>query len=175
MFLWFSVNSWGRDKTQIIRSCRGESRRHDFYAWQNKILFLKFEKFRIPKQTRFRTFVLLLQPSTKPFDHGTSMAFKISRNQFRYALVQSENSGRSMTSTAASQSISFCFPVSADSERITLRISFFNRYASASLGAISNMRASLSASSSERFSMGFIRRHLDFLKYLRKPDESLPQ
>ncbi len=60
-------------KTQIIRSCRGVLPRHDFYAWQNKILFLKFEKFRIPKQTCFKTFVLLLQPSMKPFDHGTSM------------------------------------------------------------------------------------------------------
>ena len=49
------VNSWGRDKTQIIRSCRSESLRHDFYVWQNRILFLKFEKFRIPKQTRFKT------------------------------------------------------------------------------------------------------------------------
>ena len=75
------VNSWGRDKTQIIGSCRRETLRHDFYVWQNRILFLKFEKFRIPKQTRFRTFVLLLQPSMKPFDQGTSMEFRISWNQ----------------------------------------------------------------------------------------------
>ena len=38
--------------------------------WENKILFLKLRKFRIPKQTRFKTLVLLLQPSMKPFDHG---------------------------------------------------------------------------------------------------------
>ena len=78
---WLYVNSWGRDKTQIIGSCRSKSPRHDFYVWQNRILFLKFEKFRIPKQTLFRTFVLLLQPSMKPFDQGTSMEFRISWNQ----------------------------------------------------------------------------------------------
>ena len=53
---------------------------------------LKLEKLRMPKQTRFRTFVLLLHPSMKPLDQGTSMEFKISWNQLRYALVQSENS-----------------------------------------------------------------------------------
>lgn len=37
-----------------------------------------FRKFRIPKQTRLRTFVLLLQPSMKPLDQGTSMEFRIS-------------------------------------------------------------------------------------------------
>lgn len=31
----------------------------------------------MPKQTRFSTFVLLLQPSMKPFDHGTSMEYMI--------------------------------------------------------------------------------------------------
>ena len=46
------VNRWGRDKPQIIGLCRRESLRHDFYAWQNRRLFLKLEKFRIPKQTR---------------------------------------------------------------------------------------------------------------------------
>ena len=75
------VNSWSRDKTQIIGSCRSKSLRHDFYVWQKRILFLKLEKFCIPKQTRFRTFVLLLQPSMKPFDQGTSMEFRISWNQ----------------------------------------------------------------------------------------------
>ena len=30
----------------------------------------------MPKQTRFRTFVLLLHPSIKPFDQGTSMEFQ---------------------------------------------------------------------------------------------------
>ena len=42
------------------------------------VRFLKFRKFRIPKQTRLRTFVLLLQPSMKPLDQGTSMEFRIS-------------------------------------------------------------------------------------------------
>ena len=74
------VNSWGRDKTSDDRSCRRESLRHDFYVWQNRI-FLKFEKFRIQKQTRFKTFVLLLQPSMKPLDQETSMEFRISWNQ----------------------------------------------------------------------------------------------
>ena len=50
-----------------------------------------------------------------------------------------------MTSTAVSQSTSFGFPVLEESERITLRNSFFSRYASASLGTISNMRASSKA------------------------------
>lgn len=45
---------------------------------QKRIRFLKFRKFRIPKQTRLRTFVLLLQPSKKPLDQGTSMEFRIS-------------------------------------------------------------------------------------------------
>ena len=40
------ANSWGRDKTQIIELCRSKSLRHDFYVWQNRIRFLKFEKFR---------------------------------------------------------------------------------------------------------------------------------
>ena len=39
--------------------------RHDFYVRQKRILFLKLRKLRIPKQTRFRTLVLLLQPSQK--------------------------------------------------------------------------------------------------------------
>ena len=78
--IWLYVNSWGRDKTQIIGSCRSKSLRHDFYVWQNRI-FLKFEKFRIQKQTRFKTFVLLLQPSMKPLDQETSMEFRISWNQ----------------------------------------------------------------------------------------------
>ena len=78
-----------------------------------------------------------------------------------------------MTSTAVSQSTSFGFPVLEESECITSRNSFFRRYASASLGAISNMRASLSASSPESFSIGLIRRRLDLLKYLRNLDESL--
>ena len=52
-----------------------------FYVWQNRILFLKLQKLRIPKQTRFGTLVLLLQPSIKPFDHGTSIEFSISLNQ----------------------------------------------------------------------------------------------
>lgn len=56
-----------KNKYQVVSS--GNSR-HDFYAWENKILFLKLRKFRIPKQTRFKTLVLLLQPSMKPFDHG---------------------------------------------------------------------------------------------------------
>ena len=32
---------------------------------------------------------MLLQPSMKPFDQGTSIEFRISWNQLRYALVQS--------------------------------------------------------------------------------------
>ena len=40
------------------------------------------------------------------------MEFRISWNQLWYALVQWSNSGRSMTSTAVSQSISFVFPFS---------------------------------------------------------------
>ena len=51
--------------------------------WENKILFLKLRKFRIPKQPRFKTLVLLLQPSMKPFDHGTSMELRISSDQLR--------------------------------------------------------------------------------------------
>ena len=50
----------------------------DFYVLQNKTLFLKLLKFLIPKQTRFRTLVLLLQPSIKPLDQGTSIEFTIS-------------------------------------------------------------------------------------------------
>ena len=49
-----------------------------FYVLQNKTLFLKLLKFLIPKQTRFRTLVLLLQPSIKPLDQGTSIEFNIS-------------------------------------------------------------------------------------------------
>ena len=30
--LWLYVNSWGRDKTQIIGLCRRETLRHDFYV-----------------------------------------------------------------------------------------------------------------------------------------------
>ena len=37
--------------------------RHDFYVLQKRILFLKLEKLRIPYDTRFKTLVLLLQPS----------------------------------------------------------------------------------------------------------------
>ena len=69
-----------KNKYQVVSS--GNSR-HDFYAWENKILFLKLRKFRIPKQTRFKTLVLLLQPSMKPFDHGTSMELRISSDQLR--------------------------------------------------------------------------------------------
>ena len=69
-----------KNKYQVVS--RGNSR-HDFYAWENKILFLKLRKFRIPKQTRFKTLVLLLQPSMKPFDHGTSMELRISSDQLR--------------------------------------------------------------------------------------------
>ena len=29
---WLYVNSWGRDKTQIIGLCRRETLRHDFYV-----------------------------------------------------------------------------------------------------------------------------------------------
>ena len=69
-----------KNKYQVVS--RGNSR-HDFYAWEDKILFLKLRKFRIPKQTRFKTLVLLLQPSIKPFDHGTSMELRISSDQLR--------------------------------------------------------------------------------------------
>lgn len=31
VYYWLYVNSWGRDKTQIIGSCRSKSLRHDFY------------------------------------------------------------------------------------------------------------------------------------------------
>ena len=55
--------------------------RHDFHVWQKRILFLKLRKLRIPKQTRFKALVLLLQPSIKPFDHGTSIELRISLNQ----------------------------------------------------------------------------------------------
>ena len=30
VYYWLCVNSWGRDKTQIIGSCRSKSLRHDF-------------------------------------------------------------------------------------------------------------------------------------------------
>ena len=169
---WFYVNSWGREKANHLKQCRGDSR-HCFHVWQNRMRLLKLEKLRMPKQTRFRTFVLLLHPSIKPLDQGTSMEFKISWNQLRYALAQSENSGRSIASTVPSQSMSFGFPSADDLDRITSRNSFFSRYASASLGAISNIRASRSISSAESFSIGFIRRHLDFLKYFRNLEESL--
>lgn len=165
-FLRFYVNSWGREKVNHLKQCREDSR-HCFHAWQNRMRLLKLEKLRMPKQTRFRTFVLLLHPSIKPLDQGTSMEFKISWNQLRYALAQSENSGRSIASTVPSQSMSFGFPSTDDLDRITSRNSFFSRYASASLGAISNIRASRSISSVESLSIGFIRRHLDFLKYFR--------
>lgn len=134
----FYVNSWGREKANHLKQCRGDSRRC-FHMWQNRMRLLKLEKLRIPKQTRFRTFVLLLHPSMKPLDQGTSMEFKISWNQLRYALAQSENSGRSIASTVPSQSMSFGFPSTDDLDRITSRNSFFSRYASASLGAISNI------------------------------------
>ena len=166
VFLWFYVNSWGREKGNRLKRCR-EYSRHCFYVWQNRIRLLKLWKLRMPKHTRFRTFVLLLQPSMKPFDQGTSIEFKISRNQLRYALIQSENSGRPIVSADRSQSISFGFPAADDLARITSRNSFFSRYASASLGAISNIRASRSISSFESFAIGFIRRHLDLLKYFR--------
>ena len=83
----------GREKANHLKQCREDSR-HCFHAWQNRMCLLKLEKLRMPKQTRFRTFVLLLHPSMKPLDQGTSMEFKISWNQLRYALVQSENSGK---------------------------------------------------------------------------------
>ena len=170
-FLWFYVNSWGREKGNRLKQCQ-EYSRHCFYVWQNRIRLLKLWKLRMPKHTRFRTFVLLLQPSMKPFDQGTSIEFKISRNQLRYALIQSENSGRPIVSADRSQSISFGFPAADDLARITSRNSFFSRYASASLGAISNIRASRSISSFESFAIGFIRRHLDLLKYFRNLAES---
>lgn len=110
---WFYVNSWGREKVNHLKQYREDSR-HCFYAWQNRMRLLKLEKLRMPKQTRFRTFVLLLHPSIKPFDQGTSMEFKISWNQLRYALAQSENSGRSIASTVPSQSMSFGFPSADD-------------------------------------------------------------
>ena len=52
-----------------------------FYVERKSILFLKLRKLRIPKQTLFRALVLLLQPSMKPLDQGTSMEFRISLNQ----------------------------------------------------------------------------------------------
>ena len=65
-------------KSQVVSE---RKLRHDFYVLQKRILFLKLGKLRIPKQTRFNTFVLLLQPSIKPFDHGTSIELSISLNQ----------------------------------------------------------------------------------------------
>ena len=32
LIFWLYVNSWGRDKTQIIGLCRRETLRHDFYV-----------------------------------------------------------------------------------------------------------------------------------------------
>ena len=32
ILFWLYVNSWGRDKTQIIGLCRRETLRHDFYV-----------------------------------------------------------------------------------------------------------------------------------------------
>ena len=40
----------------------------DFYVLQNRILFLKLEKLRLPKQTSFHTLALLLQPSINSFE-----------------------------------------------------------------------------------------------------------
>ena len=74
------VNSWGRSKTKKARRV-GAKAPARFYVWQKRILFLKLRKLRIPKQTRFKTFVLLLQPSINPFDQGTSMELRISLNQ----------------------------------------------------------------------------------------------
>ena len=75
------VNSWGRGKKQKIASRVGAKAPARFYVWQKRILFLKLRKLRIPKQTRFKTLVLLLQPSINPFDHGTSIELRISLNQ----------------------------------------------------------------------------------------------
>ena len=123
----FYVNSWGREKGNRLKQCQ-EYSRHCFYVWQNRIRLLKLWKLRMPKHTRFRTFVLLLQPSMKPFDQGTSIEFKISRNQLRYALIQSENSGRPIVSADRSQSISFGFPAADDLARITSRNSFIDHF-----------------------------------------------
>ena len=59
-------------KNKSLQVVSERNLRHDFYVRQKKILFLQLRKLRIPKQTCFKTFVLLLQPSIKPFDHGTS-------------------------------------------------------------------------------------------------------
>lgn len=62
------------------------------------VLFLNIEKFLIPKQTRFNTFVLLLQPSVKPLEYGTSKLLRIYSDQLCIALVQALNSGKSLFS-----------------------------------------------------------------------------
>ena len=77
------VNSWGRAEIEQVFSGSEREFRLTFYVLQNRILFLKLEKLRIPKQTRFNTLVLLLHPSIKPLDHETSMALRISLNQLR--------------------------------------------------------------------------------------------
>ena len=68
-------------KNKKIASRVGAKAPARFYVWQKRILFLKLRKLRIPKQTRFKTLVLLLQPSINPFDHGTSIELRISLNQ----------------------------------------------------------------------------------------------
>ena len=84
--------------------------RHDFYVLAKRILLRKLGEFRMPKQTLFKTLVLLLHPSMNPFVQGTSKELTISLNQLWQAFVQSWNSGRSMTSTARSQSASRFLP-----------------------------------------------------------------
>lgn len=79
--LRFYVNSWGRAKNEIVLNRVGEKSPARFYVLQNRILFLKLRKLRIPKQTRFSTLVLLLQPSMKPLDQETSIELRISLNQ----------------------------------------------------------------------------------------------
>lgn len=77
---WLYVNSWGVNKKTDFVCSQAKSLAAYFYA-QWRILFLKREKLRTPKQTRFKTFVLLLQPSVKPLDHGKRIALRISVDQ----------------------------------------------------------------------------------------------
>ena len=88
--------------------------------WENKILFLKLRKFRIPKQTRFKTLVLLLQPSMKPFDHGDIHGIEDLIRPVAIGLIQSRNSRRFIFSASSSHSASLCFPSEEDFEWITV-------------------------------------------------------
>lgn len=79
----------------------------------------------MPKQTRFKTLVLLLQPSVKPLEYGTSKLLRINSAQLSMALVQALNSGRSLRSAWSSHSPSRSLAVTESGECMNSRKSFF--------------------------------------------------